>query len=134
MAHIFTDLSDLVLEAFGDACARALVRCGQQAEGYAKDLCPVDTGALRNSITHRVRTSEPAVYIGTNCEYAPYVEFGTGCYSTTGGGTPKSRWGYMGDDGKYHVGMPMKPQPYLKPAVADHVKTYRNIIEDEMKK
>ena len=129
----FNDYSDEVLAAFDDACLRALERCGQQAVGYAKDLVPVDTGALRNSITHKVVPSEPAAYIGTNQSYAPYVEFGTGCYSTTGGGTPKSKWFYIGDDGKGHVGVPMKPQPFLKPAVADHVGTYRNIIKDEMK-
>jgi HK97 gp10 family phage protein len=128
----FNDYSEEVLEAFDDACLRALERCGQQAEGYAKDLAPVDTGALRNSITHKVVDSEPSAYIGTNMEYAPYVEFGTGQYSTTGGGTPKSKWAYMGDDGKWHVGVPMKPQPYLKPAVADHQGTYRNIFKDEL--
>lgn len=132
MAVTFTDNSDIVLEAFDDACLRALERCGLQGEGYSKDLCPVDTGALRNSISHKVVPSEPAAYIGTNQEYAAYVEFGTGRYSTTGGGTPKEKWAYVGDDGKYHIGKPMKPQPYLKPAVADHVGTYRNIIKDEL--
>ena len=134
MAVTFNDHSDEVLEAFDEACLRALERCGLQAEGYAKDLCPVDTGALRNSISNRVVDSEPAVYIGTNSEYAAYVEFGTGHYSTTGGGTPKTHWAYMGDDGKMHIGKPMKARPYLKPAVANHVGTYRNIIKDELSK
>lgn len=128
----FYDFSDIVLELFGDAASRALVRCGEQAEGYAKDLSPTPvTGNLRNSIAHLVvgRT----VYIGTNCEYAPYIEFGTGEHSTIGGGTPKSHWVYMGDDGNWHIGKPIKPQPYLKPAVANHVDTYKNIIKDEMK-
>lgn len=40
---VFNDYSDEVLEAFDEACLRALERCGLQAEGYAKDLCPVDT-------------------------------------------------------------------------------------------
>lgn len=132
MSDTFVDNSEEVLKAFDDACLRALERCGLQAEGYAKDLCPVDTGALRNSITHKVDPSEPAAYIGTNMSYAPYVEFGTGHYSTVGGGTSKSKWFYIGDDGKGHVGMPMKAQPFLKPAVADHTQTYRNIINDEM--
>lgn len=134
MGVTFNDYSDEVLEAFDEGCLRALERCGLQAEGYAKDLCPVDTGALRNSISHKVDSGEPAAYIGTNQEYAPYVEFGTGSYSTTGGGTPKSHWAYMGDDGKYHIGKPMKPRPYLKPAVANHVGTYRNIFKDELSK
>ena len=134
MSVKFNDYSDEVLEAFDEACLRALERCGLQAEGYAKDLCPVDTGALRNSISHKVDPGEPAAYIGTNQEYAPYVEFGTGHYSTTGGGTPKSHWAYKGDDGKFHIGKPMKARPYLKPAVANHVGTYRNIFKDELTK
>lgn len=134
MSVTFNDYSDEVLEAFDDACIRALERCGNQAEGYAKDLCPVDTGALRNSITHKVVTSEPACYIGTNAQHGSYVEHGTGRYSATGGGTPKSHWVYMGDDGEWHIGKPMKPRPYLKPAVADHAGTYRNIIKDELSK
>ena len=134
MGVTFNDYSDEVLEAFDEACLRALERCGLQAEGYAKDLCPVDTGALRNSISHKVVPSEPAAYIGTNSEYGAYVECGTGHFSTTGGGTPKTHWAYMGEDGKMHIGKPMKPQPYLKPAVANHAGTYRNIIKDELSK
>lgn len=131
---ILTDLSDAVLEAFGDAVARTLVRWGQEGEGYAKDLVPVDTGNLRNSITHKVKLGEKATYIGTNSEYAAYVELGTGKYSKTGGGTPKTHWAYMGDDGEWHIGKPMKPQPYLKPAVANHRQTYKNIAQEEMTK
>ena len=41
---------------------------------------------------------------------------------------------YMGDDGKFHIGKPMKARPYLKPAVANHVGTYKNIIKDELSK
>ena len=134
MAVTFNDYSDEVLEAFEEGCLRALERCGLQAEGYAKDLCPVDTGNLRNSINHKVDPAEPAAYIGTNQEYAAYVEFGTGAYSSIGGGTPKSHWVYMGDDGEWHIGRPMKPQPYLKPAVANHSETYRRIIKDELTK
>lgn len=134
MAITFNDYSDEVLEAFDEAALRALERCGLQAEGYAKDLVPVDTGNLRNSISHKVDSGEPAAYIGTNSEYAAYVEFGTGMYSSTGGGTPKSHWVYMGDDGKFHIGKPQKPKPYLKPAVANHAQTYKNIIKDELSK
>lgn len=67
---VFKDYSADVLNEFHDAVLRALERCGEQAEGYAKDLAPVDTGNLRNSISHKVDDGEPAVYIGTNVEYA----------------------------------------------------------------
>ena len=45
-------------------------------ENEAKRKCPVDTGQLRASITHNV--SEGTGVVGTNVEYAPYVEYGTG--------------------------------------------------------
>jgi HK97 gp10 family phage protein len=128
----FNDYSDEVLKAFDEACLRALERCGMQAEGYATDLVRVDTSALKQSITHRVIDSEPAVYIGTNQEYAGYNEFGTGSESSIGGGTPKKHWVYMGDDGEWHIGKPMTPQPFIKPAIANHVGTYRNIFKDEL--
>lgn len=64
------DKSTEVRQAFEDAIARALEKCGLVAEGYAKKLCPVDTGNLRNSITHRVDAGEKAAYIGSNVEYA----------------------------------------------------------------
>lgn len=81
---------------------KALETIGLVAEGYAKRLCPVDTGRLRNSITHTVDIKGEAAYIGTNVEYAPYVELGT------------SR---------------QKAQPYLKPAAQDHADEYKRIFD-----
>ena len=48
------------------AIDRALEEIGLAAEGYAKRACPVDTGNLRNSITHAVEPGEDAVYVGTD--------------------------------------------------------------------
>lgn len=50
---------------------------GLDAASTAADKAPVDTGRLKNSISHAVVDQEKAVYIGTNVEYAPYQEFGT---------------------------------------------------------
>lgn len=87
-----------------EAIERALESVGITAEAYAKLNCPVDTGRLRNSITHVV--DDKAVYIGTNVEYAGYVELGT---------------------------RHQKAQPYLKPAATDHREEYKRIIENEFK-
>ena len=116
-------------EAFRAACLRALERCGEQAEGYAKDLVPVDTGRLRNGITHAVSEDEMAAYVGSNTSYAPYVELGTGIYAAGGRPTP---WVYQDANGNWHWTAGNPAQPFLKPAVADHPQTYRNIIEDEL--
>lgn len=126
----FTDNSKEVIETMQQAAVRALEKCGLTAEGYAKKLCPVDTGNLRNSITHTVDEEEPAAYIGTNNEYAAYVELGTGKYTT--GGRPDP-WVYQDDKGRWHHTNGQRARPYLKPAVADHKEIYRGIIDNELK-
>ena len=128
-----TDNSGFVKEEFEAACLRALEKCGLTAEAYAKLLCEGfkhPTGNLRNSITHQVQPSELAVYIGTNVEYAAYVELGTGKYYPGGRPTP---WVYQDAQGNWHLTHGQRAQPYLKPAVADHVAQYRDIIEGELK-
>ena len=125
----------MVLEEFRAACLRALERCGMKAESYASDLAPVSPeygGTLRDSITHKVDEAESAVYVGTNTEYGIYVELGTGIYAEGGGGRP-TPWVYQDAKGNWHWTRGNPAQPFIKPAVADHAQTYRNIIEDEMK-
>lgn len=89
------------LEALDEAKEKIFEEWGQVAEGYAKRLCPVRTGRLRNSISHD--SDNDSAYIGTNVEYAPFVETGA-----------RGR----------------KAQPYLKPAVADHANEYRTIAQN----
>lgn len=128
---LFIDNSKLFQEAFESACKRALERCGMQAEGYAKEnlttLKAVDTGNLRNRITHKV--VENVAYIGTDVEYAIYIEMGTGKYAEGG---RKDPWVYQDEEGRWHHTDGQRARPYLKPAVADHKQTYRNIIKDEL--
>ena len=71
----YKDNSQQVLSALEKAIKNGLEAIGLTAETYAKKATPVDTGRLRNSISHAV--DGEAAYIGTNVEYAPYVELGT---------------------------------------------------------
>ena len=89
-----------------EAVRVALLGCAETAVGYSVDIVPVDTGWLRINISKSYDDSEQTAYIGTNVEYAPYVEFGT------------SR---------------MKPEPYLKPAVANHADEYKKYISQVLK-
>ena len=127
---MFNDYSADVLNEFHDAVLRALERCGEQAEGYAKDLAPVDTGRVRYSISHQVDDGENAVYIVSYTSYAAYEELGTGPYAEGGRPTP---WVYQDAQGNWHWTRGNRAHPFLKPAVADHPQTYRNIIEAELK-
>jgi len=59
---------------------QALINSALFVERDAKINAPVDTGRLRQSITHKAEnfgSNNPAVTIGTNVEYSKYVEYGT---------------------------------------------------------
>lgn len=94
--------TEQVAAALNSAIAKALTKIGQQAEGNAKLMCPTDTGRLKNSITNQIDMQENAVYVGTNVEYAPYVELGT---------------------------RRQDPHPYLRPAASEHGEEYRAILK-----
>lgn len=98
------DNTDEVLSAMEKAIKRGLEAIGLTAEGHAKEITPVDTGRLRNSIAHAVK--EKAAYIGTNVEYAPYVELGS-----------------RGRQGKH----------MLQRAATEHTAEYKRLLEDSMK-
>ena len=74
MEVVIKDNSEEFLKALPEQIEQALTAIGLTAETYAKQECPVDTGRLRNSITHAVETGEQAVYIGSNVEYAAFVQ------------------------------------------------------------
>lgn len=129
----FTDNSEEILAAMLEAKIDALEICGQKAEDYAKLLAVVAEehgGTLRGSITHRVVDRESTVYIGTNVEYAPYVEFGTGKYTPGGRQDP---WVYQDDEGEWHRTEGVEARPFLVPAVADHRQEYLKTAERMMK-
>lgn len=126
----FNDYSKKVLDALHDQVMKALVECGMKAHSYSVKLVPVDTGRLKNSIAFKVDPEELAMYIGSNCEYAAYVELGTGKYYPGGRDTP---WGYEDEKGNVHWTRGNPAKPYLKPAVANHARQYRRIIEQELK-
>lgn len=127
--QIKTDNTKKVLQALNQQTINALEICGGKAETYAKRKCPVDTGILRNSISHKVNESEGKCYIGTNTDYAPYVELGTGIYYSGG---RRTSWTYEDAKGNWHMTRGAKAQPFLKPAVADHAKEYNTIIKKSM--
>ena len=57
---------------------RTIKKITVEVQGQAKDLAPVDTGTLRNSIRMNYDSNKKEGKVYTNNEYATYVEFGTG--------------------------------------------------------
>ena len=72
----FVDNSEAVKRELERAAIRGLIKASLLVEGQAVLLAPVDKGGLRDSIGYKVDESELVAYIGTNCEYAIYVEYG----------------------------------------------------------
>lgn len=117
----FRDESGKVKKELRDKVQLALKLIGEAAEGHAKADCPVDTGRLRNSITYATTTGhgggdstpqgtpeEDSVYIGSNVEYAKYVEFLSMAHKT----------------GKAH---------FLRDAATTHNSEYKQIAETILK-
>lgn len=104
-------------------------------ENEAKIKCPVDNGVLRNSITHYIEDNpnELIGVVGTNVEYAPYVEFGTGIYSSLGNGR-QDRWKYKDAKGEWHSTIGQHPQPYLHPALEENRREIEKMFKEQIKK
>ena len=127
----FENNAPLVREQFEACMKRALTTIGMQAESYAKQSInqadAIDTGRLINSVTYGTAENagshdysdyegnhyadtiglaeEDAVYIGTNVEYAPYIEYGHHSYAGV---------------------------HFLKDAAGNHTEEYKEIIKQSM--
>lgn len=139
MAVQFTDNSRAFLTELEKAKAKILESIGLKAEKYAKKLCPVGTaestgkkgyrgGTLRNSISHRVVNND-TLEVGSNVEYAPYVELGTGPHFV-----PPPEWErFEAEKGKGVGKAYVKPRPFIRPAIEEHRDEYQRIAERELK-
>ena len=133
MSYTTKDNTKEVLSALEKAIEQGLEAIGLTAERHAKkNETAVDTGLLRNSITYAVsgksantqayksddgsksgkyegqapEEKDKAVYIGTNVEYAPYIELGA----------------------RENQGL-----HFLQRAATEHTAEYKKLMEDSMK-
>ena len=122
----------------------AMNKATQLVHGQAKNFATSfsDTGNLRASINMNVKDTGKEIQgrVYTNCEYAMYVEFGTGI---KGNGTypykiegvtltykPKG-WAYYDEDkGEWIYTKGQKAQPYMYPALNMHKKTIKAILKE----
>lgn len=128
-----TDNSKIFKNAKDQAVEAALQAMGHTAERYAKANCPTDTSRLKNSITFATQNysgvgvyqdkegnsfadgsakgtrEKDTVYIGTNVEYAEYVELKDSSHKT----------------GQAH---------FLRDAAATHGDEYKRIAETQLRK
>lgn len=118
------EISDLRPEQITENIFRDI---GPEIEQRARDNAPVDTGELRDSISHHVDGTTLTIRVGK--EYGMYQEFGT----ASRGEWPGQPYTILPKKGKYlkfkvngkwvfakkvtHPGV--KPQPFLRPAVME---------------
>ena len=116
------DDSDAVIE-------RGLLKAGEKTRSRAVLLCPVQTGELRNSI--KVQKVAPlTVSVGTNKEYAIFVEYGTGMAGDPAvEHTSKESWRWQDEQGNWHTSHGSPPQPFLRPAVREQ-EAYETVAEE----
>ncbi len=109
---VFTDNLPQVLKAVDSAIAAGLVEIGAKAQGYAKDLTPVRTGTLRDSIGVEVKPDEKSAYIGTMIDKFPDEPYG--------------KYVELGARGRQPVHM-------LQRAATEHTAEYKKLMKESMK-
>ena len=134
--EITADNSAEVLRELDSKIEAILEAWGIQGVGAVVDIITsesrVDTGAMRNSISHQGDAGDKSVYIGTNIEYAIYHELGTGIYLEGGGGR-QTPWAYQDANGEWHRTRGMKPIHMIKNGVSGSVNDFKSIANDILK-
>ena len=144
----FTDNSAQFLAELSQRIDKALTAVGIHIEGEAKEELNnspkrIDTGLLRNSITHALSGEAPAIssYHGDNSsKYSKVESIPVGHYNGTAPSDPDDqRAVYVGSNVQYagyvHEGtQKMAPNRFLKNAVTRNEDQIRKYIERELKR
>lgn len=118
---------------------KPLLKAGNDIENAAKENCngrfADPTGTLKRSIRSEL-VGKNSIEVGTNLEYAVYVEHGTGLYAFDGQGrasTPEHPipWTYRGSDGRFYTTYGQRPKPFLIPAFNSKKKNIMKYIKEE---
>lgn len=138
--EIKEDNSEEIMSELDFALERAFERIGLIAEGHAKlNLTmsgAVDTGRLRNSISHATHLNAQAKdYSWTDSTKGRGTKGGSD--STVPRATPEEKSVAIGTNVEYGPYIELgtskiTPRPYLKPAIIDHIEEYKAIIEEEI--
>lgn len=106
-----TDNTEMFKQEILNRLNQGMQAVAYEVENNAKNLCPVDTGNLRNSIATEIEDEgdSKVLYVGSNVEYAKYVEF---------------------DDSKSH---PTGQAHFLRDSLSTHLNEYKDKLESFVK-
>ena len=132
-----------VEKATKTAMKRAATMIGGTVEGHAKELCPVDTGLLRNSITYALGgegVNMPYYRSNDKDKSGKQIPLKEGTYE---GNAEKDADNqitvYVGTNVQYapyqELGAPninLPAKPYLRPAFENHINEIEQILQKEL--
>ena len=127
--RIAIDNTGKVGEELELAIVRALEICGGKAETYAKLNCPVDTGLLRNSITHAVEGNAPSVQ-----SYKANKGDAQGSYSGSIG-KKGDHTVYVGSNVSYAADNELHHKTksgFIRHSLENHMEEYKTVIQSEL--
>lgn len=103
-------------------------------ESVAREKAPKKMGDLRRSIESKVEVNGDEVVgtVFTPLFYAPYVEYGTGLYSSKGNGRKDVPWVYCDDAGNFHTTSGMHPQPFMEPALNENRDIVKQFLREAL--
>lgn len=150
-----TDNTEAVLRELRENALKGLEIIGERAESYAAENCsPVGArgnhfpaeliSEIRQSLTHNVDRDKMTVSIGTSRNIGAFAELGTGnLYNPPkekwvevvvqkGPHSGLDHWWFRDKNGDWEMGLPIPASPYIRPAIADHLDEYKNILETEL--
>lgn len=133
-----------VVKATEKAMKQAAMMIGGTVEGHAKELCPVDTGLLRNSITYTLGGQAPAVIDYTSNDKdknGKMIDPIKGHYEGTAPEDDDDQITvYVGTNVQYapyqELGAPninLDARPFLRPAFENFTKEIEQIMEKCLK-
>ena len=132
-----------VVEKLDEGTLKWLEASGEFLQGMIKNNTKRDTGKTAASWKSKVKKESPTravCYIYSDYDNAVFEEFGTGEYIEKGiEHTPKYHhageysWPYMGEDGKFHIGVPKKPNRPARNAIKSSIPTIKRWGKDILK-
>lgn len=132
----FTDNKEAVLAEAKEKVVAWLEAIGQDAAATAAGVLTrtgtVDTGNLRDSISHSVDQSDLVVYVGTDVSYAIYHELGTGLYAEGGSGR-QTPWMFEDKNGEWHWTHGVPAKHFIQFGATAHQAEYRTMLEEVLK-
>lgn len=131
LRNLFKDFDNLI-EQNSTGLRQAIHRAGLRIESRAKSNTNrnTDLGVLKGSIIQNYSEKGFSVAVGSEIEYAPYVEFGTGAMVSVPTGLEGYAMQFKGA-GIKEVNLPARP--YLYPAFTQTVPDFLQDVEKLIK-